>query len=638
MAQEKKDATQVKVQAEEKVNVLELCAQMAKEEGMEYMFSLIGGNSITMDTFVQRAGIKRVLFRHEQGCGFAMDAWGRLSRRPGFCVIGPGTGLTNFVTGVTQAYAAGAPGVAIVAESGTMDDDNYGSQGIARSENQLKGVTKWVRRVTYPAHLLRNLKEAFRTAVAPPAGPVAVAYTTEIAGPGIFLPRAQAYTNYVPGWKPREWMTQGDPRLVEELVKWLLEAERPAMVVGRAAHQDDCQDELREFVHLLGLPCSTRRVSRGMISELDPLNYQKARGEVMAQADRCLVFGIRLGFLEGYGSAHYYPPKVKFAQVQDTPDMVSLAINTDIEVTGNLKAVLQQMIQCLKDMGVNKPVAKWDKWRQFVAETSQTLLKKTQERTKSMESSMPIHPDLVGRYTAEVLTEKYNNDYIAIIDGFTASSYFTNWNVAVNTGTVLDASETIGIGHGPGMAVAAGLYSKCEKPIVTLLGDGAVGAGGMDIETAARWNIPAIFLHENNNTLIAGMYENFHAKVAAPTGNSVQDSWQTIHNIRYDRMFAEVGCHTEFVERPEQIKPAIERAIEVSVREKKPSFVECFVDPDVLSSMFGSNPGIALRQAITLTWDQMPDKGKNLMARIMRPNIQAMLPKDWQEGITAMQK
>ena len=55
----------------------------------------------------------------------------------------------------------------------------------------------------------------------------------------------------------------------------------------------------------------------------------------------------------------------------------------------------------------------------------------------------------------------------------------------MNTGTVLDAAETIGIGHGPGMAVAAGLYTKCEKPIIVLLGDGGLGAGGGDIETCA---------------------------------------------------------------------------------------------------------------------------------------------------------
>ena len=121
-------------------------------------------------------------------------------------------------------------------------------------------------------------------------------------------------------------------------------------------------------------------------------------------------------------------------------------------------------------------------------------------------------------------------------------------------------------------------------------GDGAVGAAGMDIETAARWNIPAVFLHENNNTLICGFYEHFYAKVANPTGNLVQDSWQTVHDIRYDKMFAEVGCHTEFIERPEQAKEAIARAMEVSLREKKPSFVECFVDMDALSTLFTSNP------------------------------------------------
>ena len=88
-----------------------------------------------------------------------------------------------------------------------------------------------------------------------------------------------------------------------------------------------------------------------------------------------------------------------------------------------------------------------------------------------------------------------------------------------------------------------------------MLGDGAVGAGGMDIETNARWGIPAVFIHENNNTLITGGF-NWYEKVATPTGNLLRDSWQVMPDVRYDRVFAEMGCHPEFVERADQVKPA----------------------------------------------------------------------------------
>ncbi len=633
-------AATVDVTMEEKVNIFDLCAEMVKEEGVEYDFSLVGGNACTLDMYMQKAGIKRVHVRHESTAGFAMDAWGRLTRRPGFVVCGPGTGLTNFTSGVVEAYSAGAPGVAMVCESGTMDDDGYAGQGIARSEAQFGGISKSARRVSHPATLLFQLKRAFRSAVTPPTGPVIVATTNEIAGPGLFIPRRVAYTRYTPGyWKPRIRPTRTDPAQIEEVVKWLLEAEKPVIIAGHAAHQDDCQDEYRELAHLLGIPSSGRRIARGIISEEDPLCYgRRARGPVFREADRCLVLGLRIGFLEAYGQVPFFPHRIRYCQIQSDVTSVDLALPTDIEVIGNLKEILKQMIQCIKDMGIKQPVAKWEKWRQFVVDTGESYKKRTASRTDRMMNQMPVHPDLVGRYAAEILSEDYQNDYIVIIDGYTASSYFTAWNVAVNTGTVLDASETIGIGHSPGMALAAGLATNREKPVLALMGDGAVGANGMDIETCARWNIPVVFLHENNNTLINGVWEIFNEKTCSVTGDIAKDSWETIRDIHYEKMFAEFGCHTEFVERPDQIKPALKRSFEIAMREKRPAFIETFVDMDVLHSNQAQPRALASRAVVT-RWEELSVKGQKLIAtQLSSPAAIAILPDDWKEGIAAYQK
>jgi len=635
----KEQVSQVTIQADEKVNVLQLCAELVKGEGVEHYASLIGGNIGTFDTTLQMNGLKRVHVRHEQAAGFFMDAWGRLSRRPGFACVGPGTGTTNATTGVVQAHSAGAPGVMVVAESYSMDDDKFGSQGLARVENQFKGISKWTRRVPYPANLLFQLKRAFRSAVIPPTGPCVVGYPNEIAGSEAVIPRSVAYTNYTPGYlPPTEFKTQADPQLVEQLLKWLMAAERPVIMIGHCAHQDNCQEAMREFVHLLGIPAIARRTARGMISEEDPLHFgPDIRRKVMGEADRCIVFGLRIGYLENFGQPPYFPATIRYAQVHNTPDITDLGLPTDIEVIGNLQAVLKQMIQAAKDMGTKAPVAKWKKWRQFIVDTSQAYKTKHDATTDKYVGKKPLHPDLLGRYIAEFLTEKYNNDYITIIDGFTASSYFTNWNVCVNSGTTLDASETIGMGHAPGMALAAGLYTKRQKPIIAIFGDGAMGAGGMDIETNARWGIPAVFIHENNNVLVANMFETWYAKACSPTGNMLRDSWQVTPNVRYDKVFAEMGCHTEFVESSEQVKPALERAVAISLKEQKTSFVECFVDPHAMHSMM-MNPFFMPMLAGTLHWDDLPEQGKKHASSMAIPAIMPMLTDSWREGIAAYQK
>ncbi len=634
---------EVDVKMQERVLLNDLVADMLKEEGVEYVFFLTGGGTATFIQYLQKNKIPCVHVRHGQTACFAMDAWGRLPGRPGFALHGSGTGLTNFSSGLCQAYSAGAPGVVLQMESGPFGDDKFDGQGQARAENQFRGITKWVRRVTTPNTLLWQLKRAFRSAITPPFGPVAVSCgNSAITGP-INMTKAAAYQAYCPGfWKPNELETlamAANPKLVEQAVKWLLEAERPVIIAGHEAHQDHCQEEFRELAHLLGVPSSARRIARGMISERDPINYgRRARGPVFAQADRCIVLGLRIGSLENFGNAPFFPHNIRYCQIHNHLDYTELNLPTDIEIIGNLKETLKQMIQCAKDMGIKGPVEKWAKWRQFVVDTEESYRKRTLSRTDKMAHQMPVHPDLVGRYTSEVLTEDYKDDYICIIDGFTGSAYFTAWNVAVNSGQVLDASETIGIGHSPGMALAAGLATKRAKPIFALMGDGAVGAAGMDIETCCRWEIPCVFLHENNNTLINGTWENFWAKTCSVTGDVLKDSWETVHDIHYEKMFAEFGCHPEFVDKPEQLKPAIRRAFEFAMREKKPAFVEVFVDADVVHST-QAQPGRVLSLSQSFKWDELPEKGQRLIAtQLVTPAVLQRLPKDYQDGINTYLK
>ncbi len=575
-----------------------------------------------------------------------MDGWGRLTTRPGFAIAGAGTGLTNFGTGLCQSYSAGAPGVALVCESGPFDDDKYGGQGIARAEQQYQGMAKMVRKVNTPNTLLWQLKRAFRTAVTPPTGPAVVASgNTEInAQQNYMVPRRVLYQAIRPdAWGPKEYaqslVESPDPVLVERAVKWLLEAEKPVIIAGHEAHQDHCQEEFRELAHLIGVPSSGRRIARGMISEEDDINYgRRARGPVFDQADRCIVLGLRIGSLEGWGNPPFFPHTMRYVQIHNHPDYTELKLPTEIEIIGNIKKTLQMMIQMIKGMGIKKPLDKWEKWRQFVKDTEESYKKRTMARSDKMAHQMPLHPDYLRRVTAEVLSEDYKNDYVIIIDGYTASAYTTGWNVAVNTGTVLDASETIGIGHSPGMALAAGLANNREKLVIGLMGDGAVGAAGMDIETCIRWNIPAVFIHHNNNTLINGNWELFWSKACAVEGNILHDSWEVMPNTHFERVFAEMGAHPEFVERPEDAKAALRRACQIAMKEKRPAFVETFVDMDVLHSNF-AQPASVIRTAGQFKWDELPEKGKKIVAtQLVTPAFIPRLPKDWQEGIAVYQK
>ncbi len=80
-----------------------------------------------------------------------------------------------------------------------------------------------------------------------------------------------------------------------------------------------------------------------------------------------------------------------------------------------------------------------------------------------------------------------------------------------------------------------------------------MGIAGWDIETAARCKIPVCYFLYNNS----GWMNPSSQEMILP---DVKDSWSMLHDIRYDKIFAEMGCHTELVTEPQQLKPALERA------------------------------------------------------------------------------
>ncbi|MBI4180534.1 MAG: thiamine pyrophosphate-binding protein [Chloroflexi bacterium] len=652
----KAESPTVSPEVREAVNHYDLMAEMLKEEGVEQTFSVASSSNWAMEVANQRVGIPTVNFKQEQAATFAADAWGRITRRPGVAIIGTNTALCNGTSGAAQGYAAAAPMVIILSDGFRRQDRNGGGQ--ASVENQYRGITKWARLVGDPGMFLNQLKRAFRSVVTHPTGPVALAWATDVLGDPTLereegtMSRMRAYQFYTPSfWSPDSLpRTQADPVLVEKALRWLLEAERPAMIVGHVIHQDDAEEELREFVHLLGIPCLARRIARGAISEYDPLNPGgRARGAVLRGSDRALVMGLRVGSLEGeghpllfgglLGTQSFWGANTRYIQAQPCVEYINLVLATEHQLIGNTKMMLRQFIDCARDIGIKGPLKRWAKWRQFVVDTKTDYERRMIERTEAMKGKLPLHPDLVGRLATEFLHDEYQDDYIAIIDGWVASSSFNDLSKVIHCGQVLDSAEPNGMGHAFGMSIAAGLATKRDKPIFAVVGDGGLGADAMDIETAVKWNIPAIYLHfhENDNQIVAGGWNPLLREVSDPAANRLPESWGTLPSIRYDEMFKVFGCHTEFVEGDEQLKPVLKRAFDFALREKKPAFIEVLIDPDALQKLWLIRAALRSRW---VKWDQLSERGQQMVLEygLVSPSFLPTVDPTWRDAILAARK
>jgi thiamine pyrophosphate-dependent acetolactate synthase large subunit-like protein len=371
------------------------------------------------------------------------------------------------------------------------------------------------------------------------------------------------------------------------------------MVCGESIWYHDAVAELDEFVHLLGIPCHTRRLARGAISEYDPLNcYGRARGKVMRASDRAIIMGLGIRYLENYGRPPFWGTDTKYIQIQSSPEMQCLQLPTEFEMNGSMKYILRQMIDCLKDMGITKPVAKWEQWRQTVVEAREDSLKKPRERVAKQVGKYPFHPDLCGKLIGEWLTSELQDDFITILGGWSATSFYTDWIRLRTGGRMLDATDAIGLGHPIPMACGAAVADDRKHPVIALMGDGDFyGGSGMAYELAVKWEIPVIGIHINNNSLCTNCDEIFQS-CYAPTRDFYKDFMQIYPpKIRTEKMVAEFGVHAEYVERDSEMVPALNRCL-AAVREGVPAYINVISDPVVnneimalfTASLYGNIP------------------------------------------------
>ncbi|MBI5015912.1 MAG: thiamine pyrophosphate-binding protein [Deltaproteobacteria bacterium] len=587
----------VDVNAGEKVDCLDIIADTLVEEGVTEVWCLEGSGLFRFMNPIMKRGIKRITCTNEQELGFAAEAFGRIARRPGVGMIGPGTGVTNLATPLHQARSAQAPMVFIVSDSGEMFDGRYTQQGGVIASEVLSPLLKRpVRRLTQPYSVGYQLKQAFRDSVSPVTGPMGIAVAEELslfAAGDPATTRAQLANGYAPGtWGQSTtdmFETAADSKTVEAAVRWLLEAERPAMICGEGIWFHDAVAELNEFVHLIGIPCHTRRLARGAISEYDPLNsYGRARGKVLREADRALIMGLGIRYLENQGRPPFWGADTRYIQVQSSPELQCLQMPTEFEMNGNMKLILRAMVDCLKDLKVTGPVQKWEGWRQIVVEAKAKSLETTTARAEALRGHSPLHPDLMGKIIGDWLHKELQDDYTTILGGWSATSFYTDWIRLRTAGRLLDATDAIGLGHPVPMAMGAAMAQNGNKhPVLALMGDGDFfGGSGMAYQTAVKWELPIIGIHVNNNSLCTNCDEVFQA-CYGPTKDFYKDFMQIYPaRIKTDEMLKPMGIHTECVERDTELVPALDRCL-ASTREGVPAFINVIADPIVNNEIMG---------------------------------------------------
>jgi acetolactate synthase I/II/III large subunit len=545
----------------------ELVARVLRENGVRYCFAINGGHLIPILAQLRRHDVKLIHMRHEQATSYAADGYARTSGEPGVCMVTAGCGLTNAVTGLC---VAGVTGSSVVCISGAhpMTEDNMGSFQEAYGADIVRSFSKFTKRVGDWTSIEFDMRLAFREAIAPPQGVALVEIPQNI----LFQDDDDAKQRKGAGRiSVDDVRSAGSPAKIDRALEMLHAAERPLIAGGDGLFWSQAAPELKEFVALTSIPVYTRRAGQGAVPEDDPLAIRGAfKKPFTGNADVVLAIGFRFWSGEHFGQPPTWTDKAKYIQVDPTPTRTGWQVNADLTIIGDPKEVLRQMINRIKDLRLDFSKNRSSAWIKRLAETRETFAGMVKEQEAKFHNNRPIHPARLVEDVVRIL----DKDATVIIDSFTLSGWMSQSFTSRTPGQVLDAGPLAPVGHGIGMAIGAQL-ARPGKQVVAVMGDGGLGIGGMDLETAARYGLPIVCLLWNNSSW-------------GPTsvgGSRDMDSFNMLPDIRYDVMFAQAGCHPEFVESADQIAPALERAL----KSGKPSIINVLGDKTVGHPTLGGN-------------------------------------------------
>lgn len=526
-----------------------LAAQAIAAEGVDTIFTLSGGHVMPIYEGCRHEGVRVVDVRHEQSAAHAAEAWGRVRRHCGVAVVTAGPGVTGTVTAVASAFAAQVPLVVI----GGARPLAQAEQGALQELDQLsllEPITKWAGVCAHTARIPELVALAFRHALARPCGPVYLELPMDV----LF---EEAEADPAPAPARVAARAFGDPKALERAATLLSQAQRPAIVGGSGIWWDNAAAALARLAETLQAPVFLNGSGRGSLPPDHPLFFQHARGAALGAADAVLVVGATLDFRLRYGRFG----DGALVHVHGDPRELGRNRLPDVGITGDCDAVLDGLAGAVTPGGEARA-----KWSRVLREAEDGWW--ASHRAQIDSETAPIGHYRLGRELDRVL----DPGTVVIGDGGDVVAAVSRVLRVQRPGHWLDPGPFGCLGAGPGYALGVGAAGFGDR-VVVVMGDGAFELNGMDFDSLVRFDIPAVVVIGNDAAW--GEIRIPQVGIYGPDGEVAT----RLAPSRYERLCDVFGGHAEHVERPQELAPALERALAAG----EPAIVNVMLDPDAMA-------------------------------------------------------
>lgn len=509
-----------------------LVARALKRLGVTHIFTLCGGHVQAIYDGCLDEDIRVVDVRHEQTAAHAADAWARLTGIPGVAVVTAGPGVTDAVTAVATAYRAQVPMVLIGGQAPLTHLDMGALQEMDHL-SLLRPITKAAWRVHETRRLPEYMFRAFQVAAGGVPGPVYVEMPLDV----LFNQIDDSLAVWG-AWKPVRLAP--DPDAIAQAAELLRQAHRPVLVVGSQWWWSSAREGLRELVEGTGLPVYVNGMARGALGVEHPSLFHLSRSRALSTADVVVLAGAPLDFRLQYGQK--LADRVQLVQIDLDAGAIGQNRTPEVAIVGDIGQALRQLARKLEGFRVSGA------WIDTLREAEARAREHLEPEIASAQS--PVNPLRVAAELDRMLTERT----ILVMDGGDFVGAAARVLRPRGPGLWLDPGPLGTLGAGPGYAMAARL-ARPDHEVIILYGDGSFGLHAMEFEAMVRQRIKVIGIIGND----AAWTQILRGQVAMYGPQRVVAT--RLAEVRYERLVEALGGWGLYVERPEELRPALERAL-----------------------------------------------------------------------------
>lgn len=550
--------------------MVDITMRYLRAEGARVVFGVPGG---LLHPFFQAVEaepeIDLIVTKHEAGAAFMADGYARTSHALAVCAGTSGPGATNLLTGVAAAFCDGVPMLVITGQAPSHALGKGAAQEMAPEDIDIvamfKPITKYSAMIPAPDRVSHHLRRALRLALTGQPGPVhlnvPVDFWEQPARPEWFEPQSYRPSTQV-----------FDREAVRHASQYLVRAEYPVFLVGSGVASSNARVETRQLAERFGARVATTARAKGVFPEDHPLSlgvmglagHAAAREALLSdRVDVLMTIGASLNETTTLNWDPRLLPREALIQLDISVDKIGRNYPVTVPLVGDARTVLNELaFHVERELGdINAP----SRWHE--------------EPSIFHDHGFYEHPELRTSAAVPITPQRWRVELNEILPGNAIVFSDIGGHMLFNVHDLVIRSRqsfvlNLGfgsMGHGTAAPIGAALASS-HRPVVAIIGDACFTMAGMELVTASEYDVPVIWIVENNQMHGITWHGSQHVGDGRP-----MDSIRYRRPLEIASIARAMGVDAWVVERPGELRPAFMDALE----RRRPALIEILVDGSI---------------------------------------------------------